>query len=36
MRADAVLEGGDRDGYAALKHVAQTVQEPAREEPTKG
>ncbi len=29
MRADSMLDKGDLDGYAALKHVAQTVQEMA-------
>ena len=36
MRADAVLEAGDLDGYAVWKRVLKTVEELLRSEPTEG
>ncbi len=36
MRADAMLEAGDLDGYAVWKRVLKAVEELLRDEPAKG
>ncbi len=36
MRADALLEAGDLDGYAVLKRVLRAVEELLRTEPPPG
>ena len=36
MRADAMLEAGDLDGYAVWKRILRAVEELRTEEPTKG
>ncbi len=36
IRADAMLEKGDLDGYGVWKRILRAVEELRREEPTKG